>query len=781
MAENESRHPHHAHVASATIIAVAFALALAIRIGWPFDSIFVDGNVWFRGMDAWYHMRLVDNFLANFPHTTAYDPFTWYPRGLEPPFHPLTGWLVGGLAFVMGGASPSAHTVDVAGALFPAMLGALIVVPTYFIGRRLFGSIAGAVGALLLAIAPGELLSRSLLGFADHHVSEAFFSAMTLMCVMYATQRASSADVRLAGLRSALSGSARSTILWTVCAGVALGLYLLAWRGGLMVLLILFVYVVIRGILDYANGRHGEDVVIVVTGAVVIGGIMSAHLAAGHWTPELFILALLACALVPTVMWLLARFARQRGMSARGYIAFLFGCGGVLLVLGAFAFPTAFRGALHAIDFMVVTGRSFSILEMHPLFFPQGEFSLRVAWTNFTAMLPVSILGLFLLWRSSRSPRGNHVVLFAVWSLIMLAAVLSQRRFGYYYMLNACVLSGFLVAWVFKSEWCARKLGIAFAHVPPAHPRNKAARRAMQSMRAERRGALASLAIVLVAIVGVLAVPSMDMARNFAVEPSLMTQGWWETLQWLRDSTPEPMDEDAYYSLYDHPGRDVPFDYPDSAYSIMAWWDYGHWLTRVSHRIPISNPFQQGARTAADFFLADSPSDGTAKLEELDSRYIVLDVRTSVATFHGVAGWADAERDDYFKVYSQRGTGGELETIVLYYPEYYRTMLVRLFNFSGQAFAPDSYQVIRYADSGGLKEAPRLITGLDTFDTYDAAVEFVKAADDEHVRLVSGDPLVSCVALESLEDYTLVFDSPSRTTLGGHPVPEVKVFEFDLE
>jgi len=764
-------------VATIAVIVGAIAIALAIRIVWPYPNIFVDGNVWFRGMDAWYHMRLVDNLMANFPHATAFDPYSWYPHGLEPPFHPLTGWLIGGTAMLFGG-SASADAVNVAGAVFPAILGSLTVIPAYVIGRRLFGPLAGAVSAIVLAIAPGEFLSRTLLGFADHHVSEAFFSAMALMFLVLATQKASRFDVRISSLARDMRGPARSVVLWTMLAGISLGLYLLAWRGGLMLLLILFIHTVVRGIVDYHRGRASDDVILVVSSTVLIGALMSFPLAATHWTPELFVLALVAAGLVPVFMRGVSVLARRRGLSSKAFVAGLVGCGGIVVGFAALVFPAAFREALHTIDFMIVTGRSLSILEMHPLFFPGGEFSLQVAWTNFTTVLPVSLIGLFILLRSKKSARSDAVLLFAVWSIIMLSAVLSQRRFGYYYMLNASVLTGFLTAVVFQSEWCQRQVRLARTRVQVAQARNKAATRAMRSQQAERRGAIARLAVVTVAITATICIPCVEMAHNFAVEPSLMTPGWWETLNWMRENTPEPMEEGSYYALFEHPGRDVDFDYPDTAYSVMSWWDYGHWLSRVAHRIPITNPFQQGARTAAGYLLSPNAEEAASQLDELDCRYVVLDAKTSLRTFHGVAGWGGGERDDYFAVYSQRRPDGAVETIVLYYPEYYETMLVRLFNFSGEAFQPNAYQVIRYSDTGGVPEAPRLITALDTFETYEDAVTFVKDADDEHVRLVSADPLEPCVELAALEKYSVVFESQRGSTLGDQAVPEVKVFEF---
>ncbi|GAI14766.1 unnamed protein product, partial [marine sediment metagenome] len=53
------------------------------------------------------------------------------------------------------------------------------------------------------------------------------------------------------------------------------------------------------------------------------------------------------------------------------------------------------------------------------------------------------------------------------------------------------------------------------------------------------------------------------------------------------------------HELYEAPPQGQKYEYPESSYSVMSWWDYGHWITRIAHRIPISNPFQQGASLSA--------------------------------------------------------------------------------------------------------------------------------------------------------------------------------------
>jgi len=51
---------------------------------------------------------------------------------------------------------------------------------------------------------------------------------------------------------------------------------------------------------------------------------------------------------------------------------------------------------------------------------------------------------------------------------------------------------------------------------------------------------------------------------------------------------------------------DGDFEYPEGAYGVQSWWDYGHWITTRAERIPNANPFQQNAGEAADYLLAPS-------------------------------------------------------------------------------------------------------------------------------------------------------------------------------
>jgi len=102
---------------------------------------------------------------------------------------PFFHWLLSGTIWVIGLGSPTQHTIDTVGVYFPAVLGALTVIPVYFLGKVMFGELAGIIGASLIVILPGEWFGRSSLGFTDHHVLEVLLTTTALMFLVMAIKK----------------------------------------------------------------------------------------------------------------------------------------------------------------------------------------------------------------------------------------------------------------------------------------------------------------------------------------------------------------------------------------------------------------------------------------------------------------------------------------------------------------------------------------------------------------------------------------------------------------
>jgi asparagine N-glycosylation enzyme membrane subunit Stt3 len=162
------------------------------------SRVFTDSHVSFQGGDAWYHMRLVDHMLRNFPHRTTVDPYLGYPDPVLVAVAPFFDMVVAASAWLVGVGAPSQSEVDVVGALLPPVLGAATIIPVYALGARLFDRRAGLVAAALLAVMPGNFLDRGQLGYADHHVLEVLLSLLTLLALAIASTSTRGRAYRLA-------------------------------------------------------------------------------------------------------------------------------------------------------------------------------------------------------------------------------------------------------------------------------------------------------------------------------------------------------------------------------------------------------------------------------------------------------------------------------------------------------------------------------------------------------------------------------------------------------
>ncbi|WP_456369302.1 hypothetical protein [Geoglobus sp.] len=145
-----------------------------------------------------------------------------------------------------------------------------------------------------------------------------------------------------------------------------------------------------------------------------------------------------------------------------------------------------------------------------------------------------------------------------------------------------------------------------------------------------------------------------------------INEQWYDTLVWMRENTPgKEMYDQFYYQLYKPPEsfrEPYPY-YPEGVYSVISWWDYGHWITAIAHRIPVANPFQQGIGNkyndvpgAAPFFTAFNESYADRIAEKLGVKYVVSDVEMATGKFYAMAVWAEGSLEKAGQMYYS-GTG----------------------------------------------------------------------------------------------------------------------------
>ena len=766
------------------ILAALCGLSLYIRIALPYHQVFVNDWVWFRETDAYYYIRNIEVLVHNFPHYNTFDPYIFYPGGGGGLTRPFFGWLIAAIILLVSHGAPTLHTIEVVSAYIPPILGTLTLIPVYFIGKELFNRWAGVIAAALVAISTGELLHRSLLGFTDHHVAETLFTTVCALFLIMAIKRARERDISFSHILSRDWSTITKPLVYTLLAGVFLGIYLLFWGGGLLFVFIIFVYLVIQFIVDHLRHESSDYLCIVGTPVFLIAFLMLLPIFGNIGTMER--VSLTIAIVVPIVLSIISRLMARKAWKPVYYPLTLVGLAGIGLAAFHAINPSLLQSMLGKFTVFAPSGAWLSVMEMQPLLFPNGSFSFQMAWYNFGASFFIALVSIAMLIYVAIKDKSADKTLFLVWSIIMLIAVLSQRRFGYYYAVNAALLTGYF-SWKMLDLAGLRRLLAKPKEVVGAvkkfrRKEKKAKEKAKPKTFMQPRGAWVRVIVVGIVIFFVVFFPNIPMAKALAGSPNyVMDKGWYTSLLWLRDNSPDPFedfnDPDFYYRIYK-----TPFQYPESAYGVMSWWDYGYFIMQIAHRIPNANPGQGGAKEAGQFFTAQNESSANELADRLGTKYVVIDYMMATSKFYAMAEWAGGSVDEFYEYYylppSSSGSSGQWA--MLYYPAYYNSTVVRLYNFDGKAVTPTQPIVISYEETEYQGQKYKQVTSGQYFPTYEDAQAYAANQTSGNYRIVGDNPFNSIVPLEELSSYELVYQSNATVTMYGQTVPSVKIFNYTL-
>jgi oligosaccharyl transferase (archaeosortase A-associated) len=772
------------------ILAVVCGISLYIRIAVPYHQIFVNGAVWLRETDAYYYIRNIENLVHHFPHFNTFDPYALFPGGGGGLLRPFFAWLVSAVILVVSRGIPTLHTIEAVGAYMPAILGTLTLIPVYFIGKELFNRWVGVISAALAAILPGEFLNRSLLGFTDHHVAEVLFSTVCILFLIMAIKRAREREISFSHILSRDWSTTTKPLVYALLAGIFLGIYLLSWIGGLMFVFIIFAYVVIQFIVDHLRHKSSDYLCIVSTPLFLIAFLMVLPVLGHSGFDIVYYVSMPIAIVVPIILSVISRLMAGRALKPVYYPLTLLGLAGIGLAALHAINPSLFQSMFSQFSIFAPTGAMLTVREVHGL-------SPLIAWSNFTTSFFISFISFAMIIYLVVKEQSADKALFLVWSIIMLIAIFGQRRFGYYYAINAALLTGYL-SWKVLDVAGLRKLLAKSKEVVETvkkfkKKKKKARQKAKPKTFMQPRGAWVRVIVVAIVIFFLVFFPNVGLwrgqpthvvgnlyigyTRPLAEGAPIMDAGWYNSLQWLKDNSPDPFgDPNFYYALYK-----TPFQYPETAYGVMSWWDYGYFITQIAHRIPNANPTQARAVQAGQFFTAQNETSANDLADKSGSKYVVIDSLMATSKFYAMVDWAGGNESDFFELYYVPATitGGQAQWASFLYPAYYDSTAVRLYNFDGKAVTPTQSLVISYDEkvtSDGLEY--KEVTGAQQFATYEVAEAYISSQTSGNYRIVGLDPFSSPVPLEELSSYEPVYQSEATTTMQGHTLPEVKIFEY---
>jgi len=766
------------------VLAMLFSFYLRAII--PMNRVFVGDRVIFSSeTDAWYHMMLAKGTVLNLQRLW-FDPMTYFPTGTPTHFGPFVSWAITVASYIFGLGSPSMHTVEVVGAFLPAVLGALLVIPVYFIGREIGGKSCGLISALIVAVLPGQLFSRTTLGFTDHHSAEILFSTLTIMFMLLAIRTGRS--MTFASLQKSWSVH-KKALLYSALAGVSLGLYIDSWSSGFLFEGIILAFILVQSVVDYLKDRNTEylgisgaiaffvAIVMVLPFVKPYNGFSNYFYSFFH--PTILLLGILAVLLIAYLPSLI----KARGWPKFYYPAAL----AAILVLGLIVIAVAlpqFSGPLfRGLNiFQPKTGGAATVGEASPLLFYQGEFTFSSVQSNFPGIVVLlspfflSIVAMaLLLYRYAKKMQAADLMVI-VWSIIILLLAIAQNRFAYYYGVNVAVLCGYLAFWVLqKAGFGDMEAGLSNAKDPG-------------------KFLLSNLKVIAAALLifVVLIYPGLStsvIVANYVGGPD---SDWLTSTAWLQNNTPSPgMD---LYQIYERPATGK-YAYPEEAYGIMSWWDFGHLIETVGHRMPNANPFQQGIGNlsagrpgSSPFFLAENETEAENVLAGIDTnrslykntKYVMIDWDMATGKFYAMTAWSAVPITKFYGIFYQV-QGDQLVPVQVYRDDFFQTMTARLFFFDGSevpvtdAFAI-AYQIV---EQDGTR-LPVIIEPPKISKDYDELLSYVNESQSkgylsEIVSKVNPSAISTSVPLEALQHYRLVHESESTVTYDGQKF--VKTFE----
>jgi dolichyl-phosphooligosaccharide-protein glycotransferase len=616
------------------MLAAILLIAAGLRVWAPWDDVFGASRVNFLETDAWYHVRLAESQVRNFPHRITIDPYA-APDGQYVAVAPLLDALIATAAFVTKGRNASTVDIERIAALVPAIVGVLAVAAVWALATIAFDRRAGLIAGLLAAVLPGHFLDRTLVGFVDHHALEVLLSMATLASIAYGT---------------------------AVGAGVCLGLYLLAWASGSYFVFILAVWIGLTAMLVPAH-RAAAARLTAIAAAIALA-IVVAFQDPGLFRYDTQIAALAGLLLAAVAVFYFA----DHLLTAAAVIAVA--AVGVVAILWV-AMPGLINQVANDLSRFRPDPTRMAVLEARPLFLYTGNWEWLQPWTFFRSGFYAGVAAVIgLMVATWKSRRADHLLILC-FTIANYLATLGQNRFGYYLVPATAVVISWLAVQVL--DWS----GVAHAGNP-----NPRVRKVVPFQR--------ELAVV--AVAGLLVAPNIVPAAITTQRAGGMPSAWFDAMEWLRTETPEPFaSPDYYHARYQDAN-------PPAAFSIMNWWDQGYWITQTARRVPISNPTQSGANKAAAFFTATKETDAIAMLASDRAQYVIVDWElpfregadgSLAGRFQNLADWAGIPTARYYSLcFSRRTDVDPWEATWIYREAYYQTMVYRLMVLGGAATRP---------------------------------------------------------------------------------------------
>lgn len=702
----------------------------------PYKPMTANDQVYLFGSDSYYHYREILGIVRSFPRIPRFDPWTFFPFGTATnQFGTLFDWIAAAYVVLTEGKGATEVYIQKVSVAYPAFVGALIIIPFYFLAKRMVGRPGAIIASLTLAVLPGEFLVRSMASYADHHVAEALMSVTVMLGFLVAVEHGHAHRREIRDLRNVRQYW--RVLAWGLVGGLAIGVALYTWPPALLFIAILAIWHTIVVLLTNASGEDARGIAFSGAVAYAVGGLLllpaieTSFIGDFNAYGPLQVIAPLAAAAWILAVDVISRRAHARGITPWALPGAIVG----LVVLAYFALLKVAPNVMASINWGLswVTGfgvqdTTRTIGEARPAdFFCSADAGggPSCLGNDFGMVVPLTFILLLALIVYAVWRRRPEDILLALWSIVIFRATDTQVRFSYYLAINMALLLGWAAGRLAASLRLEESLSLAARPVPE---KGRGRRTNREATRAASGGwwKLAVVASVFLFVLPGNVIANASKGQNpgwvllEGVSPEVYAPDvvlWRPGLEWMREHTPEAGVDLSLVTP--RPAAGAFFDYPPETYGVLSWWDYGHYIETIGLRAPVANPFQQAAPFAAIYFTERDPAQADRLLQEWVQgegpvKYIAIDDEMATGKFGAIALWANsanASRDrwadgDYLEQRTYSTPTGDM-TLYSTGPQYEESMMARLYDQDAQGLSHYRlvYEINDYVPMGTIAAA----------------------------------------------------------------------------
>jgi asparagine N-glycosylation enzyme membrane subunit Stt3 len=547
------------------------------------------------GPDPYYNMRLVDNTAqtGRFPYFSSNDPLLAYPIGNSGGRGPLMVMSAIGFSKLLVPFMSEANAIGYAMQFIPALFGALLVFPVYFIGKILFGKKAGLIAALLIAIIPIHISS-------GHGSAYALFDHDSFNLVLYFL-------TFLFLIKSIKEKDRNRSILYALLAGISLAALSMVWVEAQYLYTIITVYAVVQLLVDIFMNKLEERFVISISLVLFTGFLVSCPVTSARGV--LFNLPFYLAIGVLIFGGLCILFKRKKIPWVASFPLIAGVAGSIATFLYAvYAYPSTFTifsplGKIAGIIYGAgIYGSKVSLTiaeagtyNMSRTVMSYGPALYWLAWAGFV----------FLIYQYVKQ-KGRRDYLFLL-SLFVINIWLTSTagRFLNDMVPLIALLAGWII-WFLISKIDYKQMA-----------RN--IRNAGGGIRGIRKGVKIYHIFGVLFIAFLILIPNGYLALDAAV-PSAASKNGTSNLKYdfFGENHSSAFGSSSYKEQYWVAAyswlnkQDTNIANPSKRPGFISWWDYGFYEVAVGGHPTVADNFQDGIPPAANFHTAKSEKQGVA-------------------------------------------------------------------------------------------------------------------------------------------------------------------------